>query len=119
MKKQLGPSDAIFPVPAALIVSGAKEKANIITLAWVGIASSTPPTIGISIRKSRHTLELIRSSREFTVNIPTASFYKEVDYCAEVREYWTLGNLLGFGFNAGKEIKTKLKDAIVISVLLE
>jgi hypothetical protein len=32
MKKQLGPSDAIFPVPAALIVSGIKDEANIITL---------------------------------------------------------------------------------------
>ena len=31
-------------------------------------------------------------------------------YCAEVREYWTIGNLLGFGFNAGKEIRAKLKD---------
>ena len=195
MKKQLGPSDALFPVPAALIVSGTKEEANIITLAWIGIVSSTPPTIGISIRKSRHTLELIRSTREFTVNIPTASFYKEVDYCgivsgrgnskfddtgftpmessiisapiikecpynieckvthdimigdwalimgeivethidedkadeskrggidiskidplvycAEVREYWSLGDFLGFGFNAGREIKQKLKD---------
>ena len=56
MKKQLGPSDAIFPVPAALIVSGINEEANIITLAWIGIASSTPPTIGISIRKTRYSL---------------------------------------------------------------
>ena len=32
-------------------------------------------------------------------------------YCAEVREYWTIGNMLGYGFNAGKEIRTKLKDA--------
>ncbi|MCP4117503.1 MAG: hypothetical protein GY737_19335 [Desulfobacteraceae bacterium] len=62
MKKQLGPSDAIFPVPAALIVSGTNEDANIITLAWVGIASSTPPTIGISVRNQRYSLELIRTS---------------------------------------------------------
>lgn len=32
MKKQLGPSDAIFPVPAALIVSGMNEDANIILI---------------------------------------------------------------------------------------
>jgi flavin reductase (DIM6/NTAB) family NADH-FMN oxidoreductase RutF len=201
MKKQLGPSDAIFPVPAALIVSGNYEKANIMTVAWIGIASSTPPTIGISLRKSRYSLELIRSSGEFSVNIPSASFFKEVDfcgitsgrkiskfdntkftkinsskidppiikecpynieckvthdimigdwalilgeiiethidadkvndtkrakidilkvnplvYCAEVREYWTIGNLIGFGFDAGKEIKAISKK---ISVAME
>lgn len=81
MKKQLGPSNAIFPIPAVLIVSGEKDNANIITIAWIGIASSTPPTIGISLRKSRHSLKLIRDNREFSVNIPPSSFVKEVDYC--------------------------------------
>ena len=84
MKKQLGPSDAIFPVPAAMIVSGIKERANIITLAWIGIVSSTPPTIGISIRKQRYSLDLIREVGEFTVNIAQASLYKQVDYCGLV-----------------------------------
>jgi hypothetical protein len=30
-------------------------------------------------------------------------------YCARVREYWTMGNVLGVGFEAGKEIEAKLK----------
>ncbi len=194
MKKQLGPSDAIFPVPSALIVSGTGNKANIITLAWIGIASSTPPTIGISLKKTRYSLELVKDCKEFSVNIPKASFFKEVDYCgittglknnkfedtgftpiksskikppiikecpynieckvshdiilgdwvlilgeiiethvdtdkadeskragidiskidpliycAKAREYWSMGNFLGFGFHAGKEIKEKRK----------
>ena len=54
MKKQLGPSDSIFPVPAALIVSGIGEDANIITIARIGIPSPTPPTIGISVKNSRY-----------------------------------------------------------------
>ena len=194
MKKQLGPSDSIFPVPAALIVSGINENANIITIARIGIPSPTPPTIGISVKKSRYSLGLIRKTKEFSVNIPPASLFKAVDYCgmatgrkrnkfkdtgltplesskikppiikecpyniecrvshnvmigdwalilgeivethidkdkadaskcmeidiskinplvycARVREYWTMGNLLGFGLQAGKEIKEKLK----------
>ena len=64
MKKQLGPSDRIFPVPAALIVSGINEDAKI----------------------------------------------NPLPYCAKVREYWTIGNLLGIGLNAGKEIKKKLNE---------
>jgi hypothetical protein len=31
-------------------------------------------------------------------------------YCARVREYWTMGNMLGSGLQAGKEIKKKLKE---------
>ena len=32
-------------------------------------------------------------------------------YCARVREYWTMGNMLGFGLQAGKEIMEKLKES--------
>lgn len=28
-------------------------------------------------------------------------------YFAEAREYWTVGEVLGYGFNAGKAIKDK------------
>ena len=194
MKKQLGPTDSMFPVPAALIVSGENKDANIITIARIGIPSPTPPTVGISVKKSRYSLGLIRKTNEFSVNIPSASLFKEVDYCgittgrernkfedtgftpmesskikppiikecpynieckvihdvmfgdwalimgeivethidedkacsskhmgidilkinplvycARVREYWTMGNMLGIGLNAGKEIKNKLE----------
>ena len=81
MKKQLGPSDTIFPVPAALIVSGINENANIITIARIGIPTPEPPTIGISVKNSRYSLGLIRKTGEFSVNIPPASLFKEVDYC--------------------------------------
>ena len=83
MKKQLGPSDALFPVPAALIVSGSKDETHI---------------------DEDKADETKRGGLDISKIDPLV-------YCAEVREYWTLGNLLGFGFNAGKEIKTKLKDA--------
>ena len=194
MKKQLGPTDVIFPVPAALIVSGINEEANIITIARIGIPTPDPPTIGISVKNSRYSLGLIRKTNEFSVNIPSASLFKEVDYCgiatgryrnkfedtgftpmksskikppiikecpyniecivthdvmigdwalilgevvethidkdkadeskhmginiskinplvycARVREYWKIGNILGYGLHAGKEIREKLK----------
>ena len=32
-------------------------------------------------------------------------------YCAKAREYWTVGNLLGYGFSAGKDLKKKLKES--------
>ncbi len=84
MKKQLGPSDVIFPVPAALIVSKTKNKLNLITVSWIGIVGSTPPTIGISLKKTRYSLEIIRKSKEFTVNIPSADYFEKTDYCGLV-----------------------------------
>lgn len=81
MKTQLGPTDIFFPIPAALIVSSTEETANIMTIAWIGMVSSTPPTIGISMTKSRYSLELINESKEFTVNIPSAKDFQKVDYC--------------------------------------
>lgn len=83
-KKQLGPTDMFFPIPAALIVCGTIENANIITIAWIGIAGSDPPIISISVKKSRFSLELIRDLGEFTVNIPSAKYFKETDYCGIV-----------------------------------
>ncbi len=85
MKKQLGITDIFFPVPATLIVSGTiLKEIDIATVAWVGMVSSTPPTIGISFDKRRHSLGLIRDSKEFTVNIPSAEYYKETDFCGLV-----------------------------------
>ncbi len=57
---------------------------NIITIAWIGIAGSNPPIISISMKKSRFSLDLIRNLGEFTVNIPSADYFKETDYCGIV-----------------------------------
>jgi flavin reductase (DIM6/NTAB) family NADH-FMN oxidoreductase RutF len=81
MKTKLGPQDILFPVPAALIVSGTMDKPNIVTVAWIGMISCVPPVLGIGIHKSRHSYKLIKKFREFSVNIPPADKYKEVDYC--------------------------------------
>ena len=84
MKIQLGPTNIFFPVPAALVVTGLMEKPNIITVAWIGMMSASPPTIAISLKKSRYSLELIRQTKEFTVNISSAEQFKETDYCGLV-----------------------------------
>ncbi|MDP2183589.1 MAG: flavin reductase family protein [Actinomycetota bacterium] len=81
MKKRLGPSDRIYPMPSPLVVGGTMEKADTMAVAWIGIASGAPPSIGMALRNTRHTLELIRETGEFTVNIPSASQAAVVDYC--------------------------------------
>ena len=193
MKRNLGPRDIIFPVPAALVATGTMERPNVLTVAWIGMMGSDPPVLAISLKKGRHSLAVIRKEREFTVNIPPARLFREADYCglvsgtrrqkfqdcgltpvaglvvraplieecpfnmecrvmqevrfgdwvvlfgeivethvdadkidsatgkidmaqmdplvycATVREYWSLGTRLGFGFHAGKQLVKKLK----------
>ena len=84
VKVRLGPTDNFFPIPAALVVSGTWERANVVTVAWTGIMSSDPPVIAISLKTTRYSVEHIRDSNEFTVNIPSAPLFKEVDYCGMV-----------------------------------
>ena len=81
MKRQLGPSDILFPVPAALVASGAIEKPNVLTVAWIGMMASDPPILAISLKKTRRSLGPIRRTKEFTVNIPSAKHFREADAC--------------------------------------
>ena len=70
LKQARGATDTFFPTPVVLVVSGTGESANIITLAWVGMVCSQPPTIAISMTKGRESTEIIRRHGEFSVNIP-------------------------------------------------
>jgi flavin reductase (DIM6/NTAB) family NADH-FMN oxidoreductase RutF len=81
VKKQ--PFTALYPVPAVMVscADGAGGRPNIITLAWVGTLCSEPPIIGIGIRPHRYSHGLIKKSREFVINIPSADQVKALDYC--------------------------------------
>ncbi len=80
-KNQKNLSSALYPNPVVLVSSKNKKEESIITLAWVGTLCSDPPTIGISLTKSRYSYELIKKSKEFIVNIPTKSMKDEVQLC--------------------------------------
>ncbi len=75
----------LYPCPVALVTctDGAGED-DIVTLAWIGVANSTPPIISAGIRPTRYSAGLINRSREFVVNIPTVALLEEVDYCGVV-----------------------------------
>ena len=81
-KKQLKPQAAAAPLPAALIsCGGLKGEKNIITLSWVGMVNSEPPMLSISVRPSRYSYQLIKETKEFVVNIPSAGQAEVVDAC--------------------------------------
>ncbi|AZR72456.1 flavin reductase [Anoxybacter fermentans] len=81
-KKLLKPTTALAPVPVVL-VSCCNEagESNIITIAWVGTLCSEPPLIGIGIRKSRFSYDMIKETGEFVVNLPSENLVWTTDFC--------------------------------------
>lgn len=71
----------MFPCPVALVVTGNMEKANIVTIAWVSLLTSVPPSLGISVGTKGYSGELIRNNKEFSVNIATVDIMTEADFC--------------------------------------
>ncbi len=84
MKRQLSVKPLLFPMPTPLIAAAHGDERGLFTVAWIGMASGTPPTIGMAVRSSRNTLRLIQASGEFTVNIPRVGMEAEVDFCGIV-----------------------------------
>ncbi len=101
----------LSPVPAVFVSCGDKENANIITIAWTGIVCTQPPMLYISVRKERHSYNIIKSSGEFCVNLPTADLVRSLDFC---------GVKSGRDIDKFKETKlTKAKSFSVSSVSIE
>ena len=71
----------LAPVPSVLVSCGSKEKSNIITIGWTGIACTQPPKLYISVRPERFSYELIKENGEFCVNLPTTEMVRAVDFC--------------------------------------
>ena len=71
----------LAPVPPVMVSCGDMDNSNIITIAWTGILNSNPPKTYISVRPQRHSFEMIKSTKEFVINLTPSSFVKEADYC--------------------------------------
>ncbi|MDR3353775.1 MAG: flavin reductase family protein [Synergistaceae bacterium] len=82
VKKNIGAEIALYPTPLVLCGTyDAEGKANLATLAWVGVCCGKPPAVQVSLQRPRHTFSSIMEKGEFTVNIPSSSLVVEADYC--------------------------------------
>ena len=85
MKITKGPTTLFYPCPVALVTcSDETGKDDIVTLAWIGVANSTPPIIAAGIRPTRYSASLIDRTGEFVVNIPSVELLEVTDYCGSV-----------------------------------
>ena len=72
----------ISPVPAVMVSCGDIDgQKNIITIAWTGTICSEPAMCYISVRKERHSYDMIRKSGEFVINLTTRALARATDWC--------------------------------------
>jgi flavin reductase (DIM6/NTAB) family NADH-FMN oxidoreductase RutF len=81
-KKSWKPGNMLYPVTAVLVSCRDKEgNDNLLTIAWAGTICSDPAMVSISIRKSRHSYNMIKESGEFVINLTTRATTFATDYC--------------------------------------
>ena len=80
-KIEFKPGTMLNPVPAVMVSCGDETEQNIITIAWTGIVNTDPPMTYISVRKERHSHDIIARTGEFVINLTTKDLAYAADYC--------------------------------------
>lgn len=81
-KQHWKPGTMVYPIPAVMVSCGSKpEDYNIITIAWTGTICSDPAMCYISVRKNRHSYDIIKESGEFVINLTTKDLAYATDWC--------------------------------------
>ena len=76
------PGTLIYPLPAALVSCGSSpEDYNLITISWMGTVCTNPPMCYISVRKERHSYDLIKNAGEFVINLTNEEMAYAADWC--------------------------------------
>ena len=71
----------LAPLPPVMVSCKSGDAINILTVAWTGITNTIPPKTYISVRPTRHSYPMIRSTGEFVINLATADLIRAVDFC--------------------------------------
>ncbi|MDQ1771534.1 flavin reductase family protein [Labilibaculum sp. A4] len=81
-KQHWKPGTMVYPLPAVMVSCGSTpENYNIITIAWTGTICSDPAMCYISVRKNRHSYNIIKESGEFVINLTTKDLAYATDWC--------------------------------------
>jgi flavin reductase (DIM6/NTAB) family NADH-FMN oxidoreductase RutF len=99
----------LWPLPATTVMVsciGKSSLPNIITIGASGIASARPPLISLAFGVRQYSLELIKETGDFVVNIPSCEQAFITDWCGRISgrnvNKFEKGNL-----TPGKSLKVK------------
>ncbi len=75
------PSNMLYPIPAVMVSCGSSpSEYNIITIAWTGTVNSQPPMTYISVRKERHSYDILKKNKDFVINLTTEDLAFATDF---------------------------------------
>lgn len=81
MKKNIGKTPYLYPIPIVLVSSMVDGKPNHTTVGDVAILGLNPALMTVSLNEKHHTTKGIADAGKFSINIPTTDMMKIVDYC--------------------------------------
>ncbi|MBU0681236.1 MAG: flavin reductase family protein [Proteobacteria bacterium] len=85
MAKQSLPLARVYgllePGPVVLLTTSGPERPNIMTMSWHTMMEFEPPLVGCVISNSNYSFELLRSSGQCVINIPTVDIAEQVVAC--------------------------------------
>lgn len=106
MKEKLKiPYPLIHPTPIVIIGTKEENRINFSTIGDVAVAGLHPALVMVSLHEHHLTTEIIKKTHQFSINIPTSSMMKYVDYC---------GVISGKDKDKSPLFKTELVDNIPI-----
>ena len=80
-KQPIGAKCFIYPMPTTLVGTNVRGKPTYLTIAACNMLCSKPPTVFVSLVKSRYTTIGIKENNTFSINVPSADMVKVTDYC--------------------------------------
>ena len=85
MKRRLGPTERLYPMPTPLIVGGAGDRLGVMAVAWIAIAGSTPSSVVMAVRvDAPHARAHPRDRRVHRQHRRRVALAEAVDYCGIV-----------------------------------
>jgi len=85
MTKKSYPLSRIYgllePGPVVLVTTAAKGRANIMAMSWHTMLEFEPPLVGCVISNRNYSFDILKSTKECVINIPTVGLAKQVVGC--------------------------------------
>jgi len=69
------------PGPVVIVTTSRKGQANIMTMSWQTMLEFEPPMVGCVISNQNYTFNILKTTKECVINIPTKELAKKVVSC--------------------------------------
>ncbi|HAN03994.1 MAG TPA: flavin reductase [Elusimicrobia bacterium] len=70
--------------PVIMLSSAYKDRANVMTLSWHSMIDFNPPLVGCVISDQNHSFNMVKTSKECVINIPTFDIAGKAVACGNV-----------------------------------